>query len=135
MASKNGKQGAIRKALLEYHETNIDFPGVYRISFRVWEVKPSLDMPFGLRYAFNLLAPSPTSHVPNNPLLRYDNEHAPIDRKHPFDHRHGPTRGTTGYPNGHEVDGKALNIAPEKLFETFLKESFKLLDELGVTTK
>lgn len=133
MVSKNGKQDAIRNALLEYHGTDFDFPGVYRISLRVWEVEPSLGIPLGLRYAFNLFAPSPTSHVPNNPLLRYDNEHAPIDKTHPFDHRHGTTRGPGGAPKGHEADGKALNILPEKLVESFIDESFKLLDELGVT--
>ena len=133
MASKNGKQDAIRKALLDYDGTELDFPGVYRISLRVWVVEPSLGIPFGLRYAFNLFAPSPTSSVPNNPLLRYDNEHSPIDRTHPYDHRHGTTRGPGGAPKGHEADGKALNIPPEELVPTFLAESFKLLDELGVT--
>lgn len=133
MASKNGKQNAIRKALLDYDGTNFDLPGVYRISFRVWEIEPSLGIPLGLRYAFNLYAPSPTSLIPNNPLLRYDNEHAPTDRKHPFDHRHGTTRGPGGAPKGHEVDGKALNIPPEKLIESFMAECFTLLDELGVT--
>jgi hypothetical protein len=133
MASKNGKQDAIRRALLDYDGTDLDFPGVYRITLRVWEVSPSLGIPHGLRYAFNLFAPSPTSFFPNNPLLRYDNEHAPIDRTHPYDHRHGTARGPGGFPKGHEVDGKALNIPPEKLVQAFLDESFALLDELGVT--
>ncbi len=133
MASKDGKQDAIKKALLEQDGTDLDFPGVHRISFRVWEVAPSPGIPFGLRYAFNLFAPSPISFLPNNPILRYDNEHSPIDRTHPFDHRHATTRGPGGFPKGCEADGKSLDIPPEELIEAFLEEAFKLLDELGAT--
>lgn len=133
MACKNGKQDAIKKALLDYDGTVLDFAGVYRILLRVWEVPPSLGIPLGLRYAFNLFAPSPTTSLPNNCLLRYDNEHAPIDRSHPYDHRHGTARGPGGHPKGEEAEAKALNVAPENLVEAFLNESFALLDELGVT--
>jgi len=116
--------------VLDYDRTEFRFPGVYMMSFKAWPIKMTPGIPHGVRYAFNLFAPD-AQGTPNNPILRFDNEHAPSAVKHPYDHWHPPRRGPGGWPIG-EGDDQPLTADLADLPVIFLEKSYALLEEMGV---
>jgi hypothetical protein len=77
------------RTLLDLHGQIIDQEDGYWIKIEAWEVKPSKDVPHGIRYTLTLHAPS------GKRILGYDNAHAVKTKGHkfsgqrlPFDHKH-----------------------------------------------
>lgn len=58
------------RTLLELHDQILDQEDGYWIKIEAWEVKPSQDIPHGIRYTLTLHAPS------GKRILGYDNAHA-----------------------------------------------------------
>jgi len=77
------------RTLLELHQQIIDQEDGYWLKIEAWEVKPSNDIPHGIRYSLTLHAPS------GKRILGIDNAPAmkPKGKKFaghrlPFDHKH-----------------------------------------------
>lgn len=77
------------RTLRELHQQIIDQEDGYWLKIEAWEVKPSNDIPHGIRYSLTLHAPS------GKRILGFDNAHAmkPKGKKFagqrlPFDHKH-----------------------------------------------
>ena len=77
------------RTLLDLHDQIIDQEDGYWIKIEAWEVKPSKDVPHGIRYTLTLHAPS------GKRILGYDNAHAVKTKGNkfsgqrlPFDHKH-----------------------------------------------
>ncbi len=93
--------------LLDLHDNVIDQEDGYWVKLEAWRVKPTNDIPHGVRYSLTLHAPG------GKRLLGYDNAHAVkvkgkkfAGRKHPFDHKHR-TSSDQGVPyifsNAHQL--------------------------------
>lgn len=77
------------RTLLDLHGQVIDQENGYWLKIEAWEIKPSLDVPHGVRYSLTLHAPS------GKRILGYDNAHAIkiksmkfSGQRLPFDHKH-----------------------------------------------
>jgi hypothetical protein len=77
------------RTLLELHDQILDQEDGYWIKIEAWEVKPSKDIPHGIRYSLTLHAPS------GKRILGFDNAHALKVKGHKyagqrltFDHKH-----------------------------------------------
>jgi len=116
--------------VLDYDRTEFRFPGVYMISFKAWLVQKSIFHPEGVRYSFNLFIPD-ADGVPNHPVLRFDNEHAPPGIKAPYDHWHPSKRGPGGKIIGTDKEIPQTTRLAELPY-LFLQKSYELLKELGV---
>jgi hypothetical protein len=75
--------------LLDRHDQIIDQEDGYWIKIEAWEVKPSKEIPHGIRYTLTLPAPS------GKRILGYDNAHTVKTKGNkfsgqrlPFDHKH-----------------------------------------------
>ncbi len=75
--------------LLDLHEQILDQGDGYWVKIEAWELRPTVDVPHGIRYSLTLHAPS------GKRILGYDNAHSvkPKGKKFsgqrlPFDHRH-----------------------------------------------
>lgn len=118
------------QTVLDWDLTEFRFPGVYMMSYKTWSVDASAGIPHGVRYAFNLFAPDAQGE-PINPILRFDNDHAPDGIKTPFDHWHPPKRGPGGWPIGVDKE-QQLREPLADLPVLFFERGLALLKEMKV---
>ena len=108
--------------LLDLNDQIIDQEDGYWIKIDAWEVKPSDNIPHGIRYALTLHAPS------GKRILGYDNAHAVQSKSKKFsgrrvedDHRHRRA-GDIGVPY--------LFIDANQLLSDFFAEVDRVLKEV-----
>lgn len=110
------------QTLLELNGNVLDQEDGYWIKLDAWQVKPSNDIPHGVRYSLTLHAPS------GKRILGYDNAHALklkgkkfSGQKLPFDHKHR-TSSDKGVPYGFS--------SAYQLLTDFFNEVDKVLQEV-----